>query len=1144
MTCRTIPQDEPRPVAARRATELIVLVGSNIARVLRGCAVALWLAALGRPALAQTAADVPPGRLTYRLFGGADGLRNLVIISIAQDDDGFLWIGTEDGVYRYDGERFAHFSVDEGLASSLVHVVGVAPDGRVCVGSSAGLACWDGDRFWRATSRGLPAIPVLTLASHAGKLWVGTDGGGLYVQGSDGRFAPAPGWPGAATTAVRALWADASGLVVGDGATVLISAGDGAWRSVGEVGLGRDRVEGVLRDRRGALWIRTPRHMWFLPDGAGRATDLRDGFPTGFDATGAPNAMAIGPRGDVLIGTDDGVAYRDRDRWRTIGSQAGLPAATTRALLVDRDGDLWIGSAGLLQLRGRGLIEHHNRASGLPGEIVWTYLRDRSGALLAGTNRCLARATATGWACVPGTDGRVVRSVVFAPQGGMFVGGAPSDLLYIDRDGRTTSLGEPDRPDHNIYALALGPEGDLWVATKMGLYRLPGAAPGPLVPVTVPGIRDTARFGSFAVVGDRLWTTAAPGGVAVYQRGTWRVIDQAAGLRSSAASYLIARGDGRLCTAYIEALGATCFRYDGQRAIDVAHIGPADGLTAGMVYFLGEDAERRLWIGTGDGVNVVTPRGMDHFDQSDGLAGNDSASQAFLLDHDGSVWLGSTGGASHVLAQHYTGPPPTPRTALVAGRLGDQPIGTARTGLEVPHDHSALTLDFAAGSLLDARRVEYQLRLSPHETEWGITHQRQVHYPALLPGAYRFEVRARVDAGSWGHSTAFAFAVLPAWWQTRWFAALVVVAALALIGAVFTWWLRKVLRRRTRQLHEQTEAGFRAVIDLMPDLISMQRGGKVVYLNLALRRLMGIDDLSGRWEELDLMDRVHPDDRAQVIDLFRRVGELEPELVSEALEVRIRGADGSWRICEVSGTRVKLGGSVTVVSSGRDVTERQRLRAKLLVSDRMASLGTLAAGIAHEINNPLAYVTGNLEAMSETLDAVAGVPAADRAELDAQVRDARDGAERVRKIVHGLRSFSRPEQETRVPLALPDVIEAAIRLTGNELRHRARLERDLQPTPLVSADDGRLTQVFINLLINAAHAIPEGRSDDNCITVRAHTDDQGRAVVEIEDTGKGIAPDVQARVFDPFFTTKGIGEGTGLGLSICHGIVSGLGGQI
>jgi CheY-like chemotaxis protein/two-component sensor histidine kinase len=214
----------------------------------------------------------------------------------------------------------------------------------------------------------------------------------------------------------------------------------------------------------------------------------------------------------------------------------------------------------------------------------------------------------------------------------------------------------------------------------------------------------------------------------------------------------------------------------------------------------------------------------------------------------------------------------------------------------------------------------------------------------------------------------------------------------------------------------------------------------------------------------------------------------------------------------------------------------------------MASLGTLAAGIAHEINNPLAYVTGNLEVAAEALQAStcasSGEACREHAEAGAAIGDARDGAERVRKIVHGLRLFSRSEDEKRVPLALSGVLDAAIRLTGNEVRHRAQLVLELGPVPRVVADDGRLTQVFINLVVNAAHAIPEGRSSENRITIRTRTDDEGRAVIEVEDTGHGIAPEVQSRVFDPFFTTKEVGGGTGLGLSICHGIISGLGGQI
>jgi PAS domain S-box-containing protein len=600
-----------------------------------------------------------------------------------------------------------------------------------------------------------------------------------------------------------------------------------------------------------------------------------------------------------------------------------------------------------------------------------------------------------------------------------------------------------------------------------------------------------------------------------------------------------------MCASYSEAIGVSCFRYDAGQISAFEHITPRDGLTSGMAYFLGEDRKQRLWVGTGDGVDIVTPDGIDHFDESDGLAGNDSAASAFMVDGDGSLWLGSTGGASHVYAQFYDGPPRAPRTTFLDGRLGDQVIGNAAARLETPHDHNALTLEFTSSSMLDPKRVEYQVRLSPLETEWSQTHQRQARYPALLPGAYRFEVRARIGAGPWGPATELAFAVLPAWWQTRWFVVVMVLFGLLAVAGGFTWRQRIVLHRSTLELHARSDASLRSVIDLMPDLISIHRDGKLIYLNRSSRRLLGIDTRKDRWDHLALDGRIHADDLVPVSELLRRVEGVDSQLVPEVLEIRMRAADGSWRTCELSAVLVEIGGAPTVVASGRDVTERKRMRAKLLVSDRMASLGTLAAGIAHEINNPLAYVTGNLEVAAETLDDPRSGLASDaRADLSAAISDARDGAERVRKIVHGLRSFSRAEDETRAALALPGVLETAIRLTGNEVRHRAELVRDFGPTPMVIADDGRLTQVFINLLVNAAHAIPEGHSSANQITLRTRTDDQGRAVVEVEDTGRGMTADVQARVFDPFFTTKDVGEGTGLGLSICHGIITGLGGQI
>jgi ligand-binding sensor domain-containing protein len=518
----------------------------------------LGIAALSRPVSAETAQiadELPHGQTTFRVFAGAAGLRNLVISSIVQDASGFLWLATEDGVYRFDGERFTYLSRDEGPLTSLVHVVGVGPDGSVCAGS-IGLACWSGTGFSRAGTRGLPEVAIRTLVTFQNKLWVGPEGHGLYVQDGRGGFEPAQGWP-APKMSITALWADGEGLVVSDGAAVLVSAGDGRWRTLEDTGLGSERIIGVLRDGDGALWIRTPSHMWLLPRGATLASDIGRGLPTRYEDVGVSGAMAIGPRGEVVVGTDAGIAYRAGDRWHVIERSLGTPGTPSRTLLVDREGTLWIGSKGLLQVRGRGLIEHHDAASGLPGDTVWSYQRDPAGRLWVGTNRCLARAVAGRWECLKGTEGHIVRSMAFPPQGGVFVGGAPSDLLYVDPAGRASVYGGFDARDNRmILALVLGPDGDLWIGTKAGLFRLAGARQGPIEQVSIPGVAATSRFTAFAVAGDQLWA-ASNEGLVVHDHGAWRLFDHRAGFRSDLMRRVTPRADGRLCASYSGALGVT-----------------------------------------------------------------------------------------------------------------------------------------------------------------------------------------------------------------------------------------------------------------------------------------------------------------------------------------------------------------------------------------------------------------------------------------------------------------------------------------------------------------------------------------------------------------------------------------------------------
>ncbi|MBI5518011.1 MAG: response regulator [Deltaproteobacteria bacterium] len=225
--------------------------------------------------------------------------------------------------------------------------------------------------------------------------------------------------------------------------------------------------------------------------------------------------------------------------------------------------------------------------------------------------------------------------------------------------------------------------------------------------------------------------------------------------------------------------------------------------------------------------------------------------------------------------------------------------------------------------------------------------------------------------------------------------------------------------------------------------------------------------------------------------------------------------------------------------------EARGLEDKLLQADRLATVGTLAAGVAHEVNNPLMYVIAHLDLVARALTHGWLVPAEEHRErLERAVAQAREGAERVRLIVRNLGTFSRGDEDHRRPVAVTEVLDSAVDLAFNQLRHRARLVRAYEPVAPVEASESRLAQVFLNLLLNAAQAIPEGNARQHEIRVVTRSDPDGQVVVEVQDTGVGVKPEDLKRVFDPFFTTKAVGEGTGLGLAICHGIVTSLGGEI
>ncbi len=350
-------------------------------------------------------------------------------------------------------------------------------------------------------------------------------------------------------------------------------------------------------------------------------------------------------------------------------------------------------------------------------------------------------------------------------------------------------------------------------------------------------------------------------------------------------------------------------------------------------------------------------------------------------------------------------------------------------------------------------------------------------------------------------------------------------------------------RRRREQLWESyqllSESAHDIVLFIRPD-------GRVVEANAAAAHAYGYSREELR--RLNITDLRAPATRhvvtAQMMEAFTN------GTLFETLHMR---RDGTTFPCEVSSRAATLGDELVLVSIIRDLSERKAMQARLLQADRMAAVGMLAAGVAHEINNPLAYALTNLEVLGRTLsrlrraleDREAPRAALDDLELAQQMLAiAREGSDRVRTIVRDLKTFSRADDAQARPVDVRAVLDSCINMAAAELRNRARLVRAYGDVPAVEASESRLAQVFLNLLVNAAQALDPERGDANEIHVVTATTEDGRVAIEVHDNGQGIQPELRARIFEPFVTTKASGEGTGLGLFISREIVHGLGGQI
>lgn len=811
---------QPRPLRPGSSLALLVLAG--------------LLASSAAAEQAVTSGTYPAGRTTFRAYGVERGLGDFLILTLFQDRRGFLWAGTEDGLFRYDGREFERYGRAEGLPSTYVGAMCEGADGTLWAGTFAGLARWEDGAFVPvAGGTGMPAEPVRALqGTPDGRLWVGQRSG-LYFGTIARGFFPAPGWPGGDASALAVdrqgrLWAAASPAAEG-GRTRVLTLSDAGWREWTVPGLAGERLTALASDGAGRVWARSSTQLFVLDPGADAFRPARP--PARVESQ--LGRLAVDREGRILVPTETGLLVLHEEGWRLVGRNQGLPTGWAQVALVDREGSLWIGSTGLHRQLGGGVWYGYTTIDGLPSDVVRALFRSVDGTLWVGTEKGLARAGASRFQLLPGTERNGVRTIQEDRGGLLYMAGVPVEVLRVDpRRNRIERFGaESGLRGTRALGMVLDAEGTLWVAADGGGLRAARTGPGPLrfQPVVVPGGSETEYFSGLVPDGKgRLWA-AGEKGLAVRDAGTWRRFTNADGLRQTHVAYALSLGSGELVVAYFEGAGLSRVRYDGGRIQVTDLLAPGSVLATQKVFMLGEDRSGRIWAGTGLGVYCVENGTERRYRAEDGLVGEDFNNMTFLENEDGSLWFGTMSGLARFDPRVTPPAVPPPSTAILETKLGRRTWkGPAPDGERLGYRENVLEVRYAGLSFVRENAVESETRLVGLEPEWRASRIRELRISALPPGEYRFEVRSRAGGSEWGPVAGFAFSIAPAWWQSLWFRILALLAAAGLVALA--------VQRRLRKLHRRT-----AILETLVD----ERTRELKAANEALRNQSLTDPLTG-----------------------------------------------------------------------------------------------------------------------------------------------------------------------------------------------------------------------------------------------------------------------------------------------------------
>jgi PAS domain S-box-containing protein len=1136
--------------------------------------------------------------MRFRRLSTEDGLSQTRVTQILEDDQGFIWLASNYGLNRYDGNKFRVFKHEPGRPNSLsgvyIYSLFKDPSGVLWIGCEEFLDKFDPVTetvtHYRIGARDAQGetLPVMHISQdRAGMLWLATKGGLYRFDPSTGQtihYQHDPNNPfSLSSNVIRYTGEDKEG-------TLWVASSEGLdgfdWKA-GKVTLHiplNERGEmSFHEDRFGVLWIvrvtggglaAFDRKTNTLTQYSFHTAHLSDALPTGMLAVleDRDGSLWFGTMGDGLLKFDRKGRKFIRYRHDPTNPES-LGEDNVSSLFQDREGNIWVGLhmmapnhfAPRPPLFEKFKHEPGN-ANSFSGTMVNGIYGDRHGILWISAIDALNRVDRkTGKYTFYRIEGPQVNwrptAMIEDRSGFLWVGSDGHGLVRFDpRTGRFKafrhSLMDRFSLSHDLVTrLLIDRAGRLWATTYDGLNRFDPA---------------TSRFTVYKAnkesVGEvdldlkegpdrALWIGTDYSGVQRFDPSTEQFT-----VYKHNTNDPMSLSNNRVNSVYFDHSGIMWFgtqdgldRFDPRTATFKTYY-EQDGLSGNLVSCILEDERGNLWMSTNNGLSQFDPskQTFRNYSAADGLPGADLTGwSACFKSSSGEMFFGGFSGGIAFHPDKVVDSPYVPPVVLTDFRLFDRPVTVGAdsplkrsigytSALSLSHDQNVFSLEFSALSYFNSATNRYRYKLDGLDRQWHEvgSSQRLATYTTLPARMYTFRVQGATSRGAWSEpGLELAIKVLPPWWSTWWFRAVCVAVSLTLLGGFYQWRIRQ-FRREEKHLRD--------VVETIPAMaFSARSDGSTEFVNRPWLDYTGLSEkanLDSGWQLT-----IHPD------DLDEHLSKWQASLASGAPfenEARYHDANGEYRwflvravpLRDEHGNVLKWYGTLTDIEDRkRSEQEREKVRqlqADLAHENRVSMLGELAASLSHELKQPIAAtITDNKTSLRWLTRDEPDVEEAREAIMRA-IKDSTRAAEIIDRLRSLYKKGAPPEHEL---LDVNELVgEMLVLLRSEANRHSINMRTNLaSKLPTITADRVQLQQVLMNLMLNGIEAMKDTGGE---LTVKTELGRDGQLLISVSDTGVGLPADQSDQIFSAFFTTKP--QGSGMGLAISRSIIESHGGRL